>query len=171
MSAAIISRAKFAGAKMMGVISAYEVGTPASLPEHWLLAKGNFEGSVVEYLVGPGASIGGAEMAGLALVKLNLSGIYMPGSHLVGASFAGTKILKGDLASSDLEEVDFTGANMSGSNFTDADFEGANFTNANFTNANLSGARLLSVSGTSSAKFAGAICPDGISYSSLGSNC
>jgi len=171
LSKANLSHAKFAGAKMTGVISAYEVGRPTSLPKNWQLVNGNYEGNVVEYLVGPGASIGGAQLGGLVFTKVNLSNIYLAGARLVGTNFSGSTILNGDLASSNLQEANFTGANVKGTNFTNADFEGANFTNANFTNANLTGARLLSVAGSGTATFTGAMCPDGVLYGSLGANC
>ena len=171
LSDANITGTKFAGAILSNVISAYEVGTPASLPKEWNLIDGSYEGNVVAYLVGPRASIGGAQLAGISFKGDVLSNIYMPGSNLVDTDFTGAVIQTGDLASSDLEEANFTNANLKGSNFSNADFEGANFTGANFSGVNFAGARLLSISGTGSTNFTGATCPDGVVYGSPGANC
>ncbi len=171
LSKANITGTVFAGANLKGVISAYEVGTPASLPANWQLVDGNYEGTTVAYLIGPGASIGGAQLKGSVFSNLNLNGIYMAQANLVGTTFSGATMTNAVVASSNLENVDFSNGNFTGTNFSNADFEGANFTNANFTNANLNGARLLSVSGLSTANFTGAICPDGVAFSQLGENC
>ena len=171
LSYANITGTRFANALMKGVISSYEVGQPAALPANWQVVDGSYEGRTVAYLVGPGASIGGAQLKGLTLTNLNLSGIYMAGSTLVGTSLAGSTLTNATLASSNLQTVDFTGVNATGANFSNADFEGANLTNANFTNVNLSGSRLLSVSGSATAIFTGAVCPDGAVYNSPGANC
>jgi uncharacterized protein YjbI with pentapeptide repeats len=171
LSNANITSTNFTGANLKGVISAYEVGTPASLPTNWQLVDGNYEGTTVAYLIGPGASIGGAQLKGSVFTGLNLDNIYMAQANLVGTSFAGASMTNAVVASSNLENDDFSNGNFTGTNFSNADFEGANFTNANFTNDNFSGARFLSVEGLNTANFTGAICPDGVAFSQLGENC
>jgi uncharacterized protein YjbI with pentapeptide repeats len=171
LSMATIEGAKFANANFTGVISAYEEGTPASLPTNWHVLSGPYQGGLVEYLVGPTASLGGAQLAGVTFAGMMLSNIYLPGGHLVGADFTGATIRHGNLASASLGLANFDSADMAGTNFTAADLSGANFTGANFTGANFTGARLLSVGGRGSATFTGAICPDGIVFGRLGANC
>ena len=171
LSMATIEGTKFARANFTGVISAYETGTPASLPTNWQVLNGPYQGGLIAYLVGPTASLGGAQLAGVSFAGLNLSNIYLPGGHLVGADFTGATVRHGNLASASLGLANFSGADMAGANFTAADMSGANFTGANFTGANFNGARLLSVGGRGSAIFTGAICPDGIVYGQLGANC
>ena len=171
LSMATVTGTKFAGANFHGLITSYEVGTPASLPTGWQALSGPYQGGYVQYFVGASASIGGAQLSGVVFAGMDLSGVYIPGGHLVGTDFSGATVVQGNLASANLGQANFSGANMSGTNFTSADLSGANFTGANFTGANFTGARLLSVSGRGSATFTGATCPDGVVYGQLGANC
>ncbi len=171
ISGATLTDAVFTGATLTGIISAYEVGYPAALPDKWHIMNGPYQGMTVEYLVGPGASIGGAHLPGLSFAHLDLTGIYMPGSELVGTDFTGATLVNASMGSSNFGHALFVGANLTGADFTAADLSGADFTNANFTNANLIGARLLSVAGHGTATFTGAMCPDGVKYGQPGANC
>ena len=171
ISGATLTDAVFTGATLTGVISAYEVGYPAALPDKWQIMNGPYQGMTVEYLVGPAASIGGAHLPGLSFAHLDLTGIYMPGSELVGTDFTGATLVNASLGSSNFGHALFVGANLTGADLTAADLSGADFTNANFTNANLIGARLLSVAGHGTATFTGAMCPDGVKYGQPGANC
>jgi uncharacterized protein YjbI with pentapeptide repeats len=99
------------GDNITGIVSGGVTGTPAGLPAGWSLRNG--------FLIGPGASLAGA----------NLAGLNMSGADLTGVN---------------LSNADVVGTNLSGANLT-----GANFTGANLTGADLFRAVLTSVTWSS----------------------
>jgi uncharacterized protein YjbI with pentapeptide repeats len=173
LSYTTIDGTQLANTTLTGLITAWLVGTPASLPSGWQLMSGPYQNTdlTVAYLIGPGASLGSAFLTGAAFDGMNLNNIYMPGSQLAYTSFVGVTGQAANFSSSTFSHADFTNANFTGTNFTAADLSGANFLHANFTNVNFTGARFLSVSNRNTATFTGAICPDGVKYGQQGADC
>jgi uncharacterized protein YjbI with pentapeptide repeats len=81
LTGANLTRTVLAGASLSGVISGGTTGTPASLPEGWVLSVG--------YLIGPGAFLSGAFLSGANLSGANLSGANLSGANLTNANLAG----------------------------------------------------------------------------------
>jgi len=88
-----------AGDNLNGIVSGDVAGTPASLPAGWSLRDG--------FLIGPGASLHGANLAGQNLAGANLAGIDMTNANLVS-----TNLSKANLTGSDLTGANLTGASL-----------------------------------------------------------
>jgi uncharacterized protein YjbI with pentapeptide repeats len=106
LSDAYLVDAQFAGADLggtelgdatlTGVSSGNLAGTAASLPTNWTELDG--------YLIGPYASLSGAQLAGAGLSS----------ADLVDANLTGADLASADLSSTDLENATLTGSNLSG---------------------------------------------------------
>lgn len=158
---AILSDAIMAGATLTGVSSGFISGSPASLPDHWMMAN--------NYLVGPGANLKNAnltatELANADLANADLTNANLAQADLTGASLAGTKltgVISGKITGSptlpanwslingyllgpgaDLSSADLTNQNLAGLHLTGANLNGAALTGSNLTNANLENAIL-----------------------------
>jgi len=171
-----IDRARLAWADMSGVRSSGVVGNPASLPEHWDVARG--------YLIGPGADLDGANLAGFDFSNRYLAGIRLESADLEGADFASTDLNNATLWGASAKgvrsggvtgwpnrfptsdwtlsngylvgpEADVRGADLRGASFFAARFPGADFSGADLTDADLFAAKLMG------ADFTGALL-DGI---------
>jgi uncharacterized protein YjbI with pentapeptide repeats len=91
------------GDNITGIVSGGVTGTPAGLPAGWSLLDG--------FLIGPGASLSGANLAG---------------QNLSGANLAGINLSNADLVSTNLSGANLTGSNLTGANLTGADLFRAN---------------------------------------------
>lgn len=159
-----IDRARLAWADMSGVRSSGVVGHPASLPEHWEVARG--------YLIGPGANLDGADLAGFDFSNRYLAGIRLESANLEGANFASTDLNNATLWGASAKgirsggvtgwpnrfptgdwtlskgylvgpEADVSGADLRGASFFAARFPGADFSGADLTDADLFAAKLM----------------------------
>jgi uncharacterized protein YjbI with pentapeptide repeats len=93
------------GDNISGIVSGGVTGTPAGLPAGWSLRDG--------FLIGPGASLKGANLAGL-----NLSGANLAGIDLTNANLVSTNLSKANLTGSDLSRANLTGADLFRANLT-----------------------------------------------------
>ena len=145
---ASISSTNFFNANLTWVASGALVGGGAQLTGGFILTKG--------YLVGPlaslrGADLKGAQLSGQDFSSANLSGADLSGADLQNASFMGAR----------LTSVNFSGSILSGAQFQSADLSNANLTSTYLFNSGFSGANIdgvnLSDSYIGSAHFAGVI--------------
>ena len=107
---AILHYSNLSGANLLGanlsfaglsrVQSGGLVGTPAVLPEGWRLVKG--------YLIGPTASLAGADLSASNLSGTNLFFTILSAANLSGANLTGVNLAWADLS----------GANLSGTNLS-----------------------------------------------------
>ncbi len=101
------------------------VGTPASLPPGWVLAKG--------FLIGPSLyNLSYIDLSGADLHGVSLTGVYLGGVDLTGANLQGA-----DLGNSHLENSLLTNADLRGANLGDAYLDGANLDGAQLDGATL----------------------------------
>ena len=105
VTGANLDGANLASASLSGIVSGDVTGVPAALPAGWSLRDG--------FLIGPGASLTGANLAGLNLAGANLSGI-----NLSGASLVSTNLSRANLSGSDLSRANLTGASLFRANLT-----------------------------------------------------
>lgn len=105
VTGANLDGANLAGANLNGIVSGDVTGTPAALPAGWSLRDG--------FLIGPGASLTGANLAGLNLAGANLAGIDLTNANLVS-----TNLSKANLSGADLSRANLTGADLFRANLT-----------------------------------------------------
>jgi len=122
-----------------------------------------------------GANLMQANLQSANLTAADLSGANLKNTETSGANFSGANLskvnlvgvtLQCNLSGAMLSEGNLCGANLSYGNFsgadlTSADLRGANLQNTNLEKAKLKGANLSGVVNLETAKFAGAIMPDG----------
>jgi uncharacterized protein YjbI with pentapeptide repeats len=129
LSGADLEGAKLAGADLRGVYAGGVSGTPASLPEGWVLRNG--------YFFGPGTTPRRYLRSGLTVVgtaTANLDGIDLSGLDLSGSNFLGCSLQGANLSRADLSGADLTGSDLRGADFRgavhldEADFRGADLT-------------------------------------------
>ncbi len=100
LTGANLDHADLAGASLAGVTSGSIAGTPAALPDRWMLVGG--------YLIGPGANLADAHLAGQNLtgcVGGNLAGADLTGANLTGCELEGATISGTRFAGADLTRV------------------------------------------------------------------
>lgn len=122
-----VTGTNFTGANFHNAHGTGIIGTPAALPDRWLLISGT--------LVGLDSNLSGMDLSGL-----NLSGLDLHGKDLSSTNLSNTNLSNANLSDSNL-----TGATLTTTNFAGADLSGANLTSPrsaspDFTNADLSGA-------------------------------
>jgi uncharacterized protein YjbI with pentapeptide repeats len=94
------------GDNITGIVSGGVTGTPAGLPAGWSLLDG--------FLIGPGASLSGANLAGQNLSGANLSGINLSNANLVSTNLSGANLTGSDLTGANLTGADLFRANLGG---------------------------------------------------------
>ena len=99
VTGASLDGVSLAGDNLDGIVSGGVTGTPASLPAGWSLRAG--------FLIGPGASLAGANLAGLNMSGANLSGI-----DLSNASLVSTNLSRANLSGTGLANANLTGADL-----------------------------------------------------------
>jgi len=95
-----------AGDNLSGIVSGDVAGTPASLPAGWSLRDG--------FLIGPGASLKGANLAGQNLAGANLAGIDLSNANLVSTNLSGANLSGSDLSGANLTGADLFRAALAG---------------------------------------------------------
>lgn len=95
-----------AGDNLNGIVSGDVTGTPASLPAGWSLRDG--------FLIGPGASLKGANLAGQNLAGANLAGIDLSNANLVSTNLSGANLTGSDLSGANLTGADLFRAALTG---------------------------------------------------------
>jgi uncharacterized protein YjbI with pentapeptide repeats len=93
---ATLTNAGLSGATLTSVSSGGIVGTPSSLPLHWMLASG--------YLIGPEANLSDADLSGVNLTNSDLSF-----ANLTGANLSAANLTDAYLNSANLTDADLTG--------------------------------------------------------------
>ena len=94
------------------------------------------------HIIGPGATLAGADLAGAnldgaKLVGANLNGAILAGANLYGAILDGAKLVGANLAGANLYAAKLVGANLAGANLYAAKLVSANLAGANLDGANL----------------------------------
>jgi uncharacterized protein YjbI with pentapeptide repeats len=122
-----------------GVKSGGLIGSPAALPESFMLVNG--------YLIGPDADLTGGALSGLTLTNLDLSGTTLNGADLSGTDLSGTDLPSARIQSANLDDAILTNAiltsaDLYGTSLTGAAIDHAALTAAQLTHADLSGADL-----------------------------
>ena len=132
LTGANVTNTDFTGAVLSGVVTGSLGGAPLVLPERWHLIRG--------YLVGPKASLIGAD-----LNRLNLRGWDFSGANLKNAYFWGADLAGASFVGSTLTNANFEWVYMAGANFTDTDLTGASLTWATISDTNFTRAKLINV--------------------------
>jgi len=132
LTGANVTNTDFSGAVLEGVVTGSLGGAPLVLPERWHLMRG--------YLVGPKASLVGAQLNNLDMSFWDFSGANLTSvnfyqSTLYNASFVGSKALN----------INLDRTNLTGANFTDADLTGAILNWARISVTNFTRAKLINV--------------------------
>lgn len=131
------------GAILTGVLSGGVTGTPASLPQNWVIKSG--------FIIGPGAALLGLNLDGMDFSGLDLTGTTFAESSLVGAKFDGVKADGAVFQNSILDNASLVATSLVGAILDSASLKAADFTNADLTNGRFN---VANVTGT---KFAGAV--------------
>ncbi len=88
------------------------IGTPASLPPHWVLQN--------TYLAGPGADLMNASLNLADFMRDNLTGADMSGAALALAEFRAANLTNVSFFGANLSEANLNGANLTGANLAGA---------------------------------------------------
>jgi uncharacterized protein YjbI with pentapeptide repeats len=91
---------KLTGAILDEVVARDIIGTPAVMPESFVLLNG--------YMIGPKANLSGANLSGLNLSGLNLSGAYLQQANLTGANLTGATLTGADVQNANLTDANLT---------------------------------------------------------------
>jgi uncharacterized protein YjbI with pentapeptide repeats len=116
VTGADLSGVNLSGDNISGIVSGNVTGNPV-LPSGWTLRDG--------FLIGPGASLAGANLAGL-----NLSGASLTGINLSNASLVSTNLSNANLSNSNL-----TGANLTGADLFRANLAGVTWSSTTCPNS------------------------------------
>jgi uncharacterized protein YjbI with pentapeptide repeats len=169
LEGANLSGTDLADAYMAGVSSGGITGTPARLPQDWLLKMGyliGFDAQVTQANL-TGVNLAGADMQMINLTGTNLTDANLAGANLANAGFGLTTLTDANLSGADLAGVTswsvtgtptalpqhwtlrngylfgpkawFYAADFSGQNLSGLDLAAAFLQNCNLTGANLSG--------------------------------
>jgi uncharacterized protein YjbI with pentapeptide repeats len=138
LSRSNVDGANLADAQLTGVDGPYLTGTPLNLPSPWIYFGGS--------LIGPYASVWGADLNGADLAAADLTGVNSGQNTGTPASLPAHWLLAGgyligptaDLYAATLSGLNLTGADMSGVTATKAYLQGTNLTGANLTGADFS---------------------------------
>jgi len=106
-----INGTDFTGVDFEGLISRGVTGTPASLPEGWVLHSG--------FLFGQYANLSSADLSNMDLTGIDLADVNLAAANLYNANLAGV-----DLRNTRITEANLTGANITNTDLTDVDLTG-----------------------------------------------
>ena len=118
---------QLSGANLVLVTSGGIIGTPSSIPTHYLLFNG--------YLIGSGA----------ILTNANLTNLNMPSAGLVDANFTGADLTDANLEGTSLYNSNLNNTNLTGANLSNASLDIVSMTASNLTGTNLSGASFIEI--------------------------
>jgi len=130
-----LNNADLAGADPSFASSGGIIGAPSALPSEWFVISG--------YLIGPNASLVGANLAGCDLNNTN-----MEYANLSGANLSNTTLSNAVFDYADLTDANFTGATLPGAILFDATITGLNVTDAGLAHTDLFGVLSGGVVGT-----------------------